>query len=149
MKSLKTILEGLLICSNPECLCEFPIIDGIPIIVANVRAYIAQNVQAIMSRTDLSDTMESLLGDCCGSESNFNTQRQYLSTYTTDHYGDLDPQEQDRQPASPGSVLNLCHQGLETVMKHPVGGPVIDLGCFRGSHELCPGRSTGSDGDWN
>jgi len=128
----ETILEGLLICSNPECLCEYPIIDGIPIIVANVRTYIAQNVQAIMSRTDLSDTMESLLGDCCGSEMYFNTQRQYLSTYAFDHYGDLDPQEQDKQLANPGSVLNLCQQGLETVRKHPVRGPVIDMGCSVG-----------------
>ena len=54
--------EGILICSNAQCLSEYPVIDGIPIIVANLRAYISQNMLPVLCRDDLSDTMESLLG---------------------------------------------------------------------------------------
>lgn len=101
----ETVFEGILVCSNSQCRCEYPIIDGIPIIVADVRTYVSQGILPIIARTDLSDTMESLLGDCSGPGSSFDVQRQHLSTYAFDHYGDLDPQETGNAPISPGSVM--------------------------------------------
>jgi len=127
-----TIFEGVLVCSNPKCQCEYPVIDGIPIIVADVRTYVSQGILPIMSRTDLSDTIESLVGDCCGPGSPFDVQRQHLSTYAFDHYGDLDPRESGAAAASPGSALRFCKEALEAVAESDVAGPVIDVGCSVG-----------------
>jgi SAM-dependent methyltransferase/uncharacterized protein YbaR (Trm112 family) len=126
-----SLREGILVCGNPQCLSEYPVIDGIPIIVANLRNYISQNVLPILIRGDLTNTMESLLGDCFGPGSAFDSQRQYLSTYAFDHYGDLDPEEKPERTVSPGSIARLLAQGLRA-MDRTVKGPVIDIGCAVG-----------------
>jgi SAM-dependent methyltransferase/uncharacterized protein YbaR (Trm112 family) len=126
-----SIIEGVLVCTNRQCLSEYPIIDGIPIIVADLRSYVSQSIIPILRRHDLTDTMESLLGDCFGPGSAFDAQRQPLSTYCFDHYGDLDPEESKDSPVSPGSVLKVLKKGLSG-MKDKVSGPVIDIGCAVG-----------------
>jgi SAM-dependent methyltransferase len=125
------VIEGVLVCTNRECLGEYPIIDGVPIIVADLRTYVSQNIISIMSRSDLSETTESLLGDCCGPGSAFDSYRQHLSTYTFDHYGDLDPAEREDSPVVPGSVLDLLKAGFSE-MGERVDGPAIDAGCAVG-----------------
>jgi SAM-dependent methyltransferase/uncharacterized protein YbaR (Trm112 family) len=130
-KTHDSIIEGVLVCSNQECLGEYPIIDGVPIIVADLRNYVSQNIIPILNRSDLSETTESLLGDCCGPGSALDSYRQHLSTYTFDHYGDLDSTEREDAPTLPGSVLNLLKQGLAGLEKK-VDGPAIDLGCAVG-----------------
>jgi SAM-dependent methyltransferase/uncharacterized protein YbaR (Trm112 family) len=130
-KTHDSITEGVLVCSNKECLGEYPIIDGVPILVADLRNYVSLNIIPILSRRDLSETTESLLGDCCGPGSAFDSYRQHLSTYAFDHYGDLDSTERQGAPTTPGSVLNLLKQGLAGLEKK-VGGPAIDLGCAVG-----------------
>lgn len=126
-----SLIEGILVCSNPQCLSEYPVIDGIPIIVANLRTYISQNVLPILSRDDLTDTMESLLGDCFGPGSAFDSQRQHLSTYAFDHYGDMDLEKKKTPPVLPGSIIKLLERGLLS-MDRSVRGPVIDMGCAVG-----------------
>ncbi|HTQ80486.1 MAG TPA: hypothetical protein VMM92_10855, partial [Thermoanaerobaculia bacterium] len=87
------VIEGALRCQDPGCLSEFPILDGIPLLVANLRAYVAGSIDAIQARTDLAAETESLLGDCCGPSSAYDLTRQHLSTYAWDHWADLDPME--------------------------------------------------------
>lgn len=125
------IVEGLLLCTNPQCQCEHPIIDGIPIIVADLRTFISQNIAAIASRDDFSAEIESLLGDCCGPASDFNLRRQYLSTYAYEHYGDLDPMESHLTPETPGSIIKLAKKGM--ALAGPLSrGPILDMGCAVG-----------------
>lgn len=126
-----SVIEGLLVCPKRQCLSEYPVIDGIPIIVSDLRTYISQNIISIISRHDLTDTMESLLGDCCGPGSAFDSQRQHLSTYGFDHYGDLDPEESKDSPVLPGSIRRLLREGLLSI-KENIRGPVIDIGCSVG-----------------
>jgi SAM-dependent methyltransferase/uncharacterized protein YbaR (Trm112 family) len=126
-----SIQEGILVCSNHQCLSEYPVIDGIPIIVANLRTYISQNILPVLCRDDLTDTMESLLGDCFGPGSAFDSQRQHLNTYAFDHYGDLDPEELTQSSVSPGSIVKLLRRGFSS-MERSVKGPVIDMGCAVG-----------------
>ena len=118
-------------CSNRQCLSEYPIIDGIPIIVADLRSYVSGNILSIFGRNDLTAVMESLIGDCCGPGSAFDAGRQNLGTYAFDHYGDLDPDQEGKRPVPPGSVMNLVRKGTDAVGKMP-GGPVIDIGCAAG-----------------
>ena len=124
-----SILEGVLRCSNPQCLREYPIIDGIPILISDIRAYISHYFSQIISRTDLSETVESIIGDCCGPNSAYDTIRHSLSIYGWSHYHDLDPLESTQD--SVNSTLNLLESALSLVPKRPLG-PVIDLGCSVG-----------------
>ncbi len=125
------MIEGILHCSNPQCLSEYPVIDGIPLIMADLRAYISHNLLSIVMRDDLSESAESLIGDCCGTSSPFYISRHHLSTYAYDHYGDKDPAAQKNYSVSPGSVLKLLSQGLSELGRKPEG-PVIDMGCSVG-----------------
>ena len=124
------VIEGVLHCQNANCLREFPIIDGIPIIVANIRQYIADNLLSIYGRRDLGEVIESILGDCSGPGSVFDYARHLLSSYAWDHYAEFDPQEPVSEPR-PGSMLRTMNIGLE--MAEPVpAGPIIDVGCAVG-----------------
>lgn len=128
------VIEGILHCCNPACQLEYPIIDGIPIIVPDIRNYIAQSLNHITARKDLSGTIDSILGDCAGPGTHFNVDRQHLSSYAWDHYGDLGavsetPGEPEQVVA--GSIVSCLHRGLELV--EPLEDQaMIDLGCSVG-----------------
>lgn len=126
-----SIREGILVCSNPGCLSEYPVLDGIPILLANLRAYVSQNFLPVLCRDDLTEPMESLLGDCFGPGSAFDSRRQHLSTYVFDHYGDLDPGEGKQSPVPPGSIRRLFQRGF-SLAERRAEGPVIDIGCAVG-----------------
>lgn len=124
------VLEGMLRCTGAACLREYPIIDGIPLLIADLRGYVAGAVDQITARDDLSPVTESLLGDCCGPGSPYVTAREHLSAYAWDHYGDLDPDEGDSD-ARPGSARRVLERALALGEPLP-GGPVIDIGCSVG-----------------
>lgn len=124
------ILEGAVHCSNANCLREYPIIDGIPLLVPNIRQYVSDNILPIYARRDLSDFTESLLGDCCGPNSALDFSRQHLSSYVWDHYADLDI-EHPNKDQKPGSVLQNLAEALQLAGVAP-SGPVIDAGCSAG-----------------
>jgi SAM-dependent methyltransferase len=128
------ILEGALHCSNDNCLREYPIVDGIPLLVSNIRQYVSDNILPIYSRRDLSGFVETMLGDCCGPNSAFDQTRQHLSSYAWDHYGGLDPEEKGTEPR-PGSMLRTLEIACEEArQKCPLApaGPVLDAGCSVG-----------------
>jgi SAM-dependent methyltransferase len=85
----------------------------------------------LMQRRDLSHTMESIVGDCCGPGSFFDSVRQYLSTYGFAHYGEFDPKNCDNTLHRPGSLVSLLRQGLGK-LDQKITGPVIDMGCSVG-----------------
>jgi SAM-dependent methyltransferase/uncharacterized protein YbaR (Trm112 family) len=124
----EVVEQGLLHCPGEACRLEFPIIDGIPIIVPDVRAFIASNINQIHRRGDLCDAIESLIGDALGPGSNVDQTRQHLSIYCWGHYADLDPEE----PASDalGSLPRCLERGFELAGK--TNGPGLDLGCSVG-----------------
>lgn len=134
------MIEGVLHCTNAGCQREYPIVDGIPIIVANIRQYVADNIAAINARRDQGELVESMLGDCCGPDSALNQTRQYLSSYAWDHYGDLDPAEAAGEPR-PGSMLRTLRDGLELAGAASTG-PRLDIGCSvgRGTFALAEGN---------
>jgi SAM-dependent methyltransferase len=112
-------------------LSEYPIIDGIPVLVADLRSYIAQNVLPLLKRADLSSAMESLLGDCCGPGSAFDVLRQHLSTYVFNHYADFDTDAGVFADISPNSIARILERGVALVGSIQEG-LVLDLGCSVG-----------------
>lgn len=122
------VREGLLHCGSETCRLEYPIIDGVPIIVPDVRGYIANNINQIHRRADLSDEIEGLIGDALGPGSSLDQTRQHLSIYCWGHYGDLDPEEQ--QDNALGSIVNCLNQGFSLPINP--SAPALDLGCSVG-----------------
>lgn len=129
-----SIVEGMLHCSNAICQREYPIIDGIPLIVRDIRGYLSENALQVVQRTDLCERIEGVLGDCLGPGSAFDLMRQHLSSYSWDHYGDLDPDEASGDP-QPGSVVRVLEQGLAMAGELPPG-PILDVGCSVGRSTL-------------
>ena len=121
------VVEGLLQCPSSQCLREYPIIDGIPLLIADIRAYIASNIDAIDARDDLGELLQGVLGDCCGPGSAYVVTREHLSNYAYDHYADLDPAEHQPEPP-PGAVRALLDSALTACGALPAG-PLLDLGC--------------------
>jgi len=124
------IVEGIMHCSSPTCQREFPIVDGIPLLVADLRRYVSENILSLSARRDLSEPMESLLGDCCGPGSTLDVTRQHLSSYAWDHYADLDPAEVPGQ-SRPGSAVRVLRAGLD-LAGQLAPGPIVDVGCSVG-----------------
>jgi SAM-dependent methyltransferase len=135
------ILEGLLLCPAPSCQREYPIIDGIPLLIANLRGFLSENLSRLMAREDLSETIESVLGDCAGPGSPFDVQRHQLGSYARDHYGVYDPSEPETEPR-PGASARVLLTGLERVSTLP-DGPVLDLGCSVGGTSFALAEQTG------
>lgn len=138
------MLEGLLRCPAAACRHEFPIIDGIPVIVPQLREYLRGWSERIRSRDSFTEPVESLLGDCCGAGTSFEDERQRLSSYAWDHWGDCDPADPRDGPdsVSPGSILRLLSAGFSAVAPEmmPPDGPVLDIGCAVGRTTLVLGQ---------
>lgn len=131
------VLQGMLRCSNSVCQREYPILDGVPMILAALRHYVEHNTLGLLMRDDLSPLVEGVLGDCAGAGSALDVHRQHLSHYAADHWGDLDPSLEPAERARAGGVVRLLRAGLDLVDTLPEG-PVLDLGCSvgRSSFEL-------------
>jgi SAM-dependent methyltransferase/uncharacterized protein YbaR (Trm112 family) len=125
------VVEGILECDEATCRREYPVIDGIPLLVSDLRAFVRDRLLQLYARDDLGETLEGLLSDCCGPGSAFDTGRQQLSTYAWDHYGEHDPQAPADGEPRPGAARRLLEQALELAGELPPG-PVIDLGCAVG-----------------
>lgn len=133
------IIEGVLLCPQAQCLREHPIIDGIPIIVADIRAVIRHQLDAIYARDDLSPFMESLLGDCAGPESELERMRYQLSSYARGHFGDLDP---DQPAARDDAVAGILDRAF-AMLARPPSGVWLDLGCALGRASFETAARTG------
>jgi len=114
------ILEGIVGCTNDQCQREYPIIDGIPILVGTIRGWLNVNALQVLKRDDLSPEMESLIGDALGPGSTFDTLRQHVGIYTYDHY-------ESRHSA----VMALLDAALSLASDPPIGA-AIDVGCSVG-----------------
>lgn len=132
------VIEGILRCPSEACRHEYPILDGVPIIVPQLREFVAGWSERLRSREPFSEMLESLLGDCCGSGSAFEDERQRLSSYAWDHWGEFDPGESSggQEPLPrPGAVVRLLDTCLAAAGQ-PVAGPVLDAGCAVGRTTL-------------
>ncbi len=126
------IADGILHCTAPECRLEYPIVDGTPLLVPDIRSYVTENQPHLFARHDLPDAVESLLGDCIGPSTHHDATRQHLSTYAWDQWGDLDPEEVARPEApQPGAAVRCLGRGLQLLGGDPEG-PVLGIGCAVG-----------------
>ncbi len=130
------IQEGVLHCPDDACRMEYPIIDGIPIIVPEVAKYLSDNLWHITLRNDLSPLLETILGDAAGPGSSFDATRYHLSSYAHDHWAEYDLEETITADAAPaaarGAVARCLTAGLDLLGPAPPSGPNLDIGCAVG-----------------
>ena len=129
------VLEGILHCPEPMCRQEYPIVDGIPVIVPDVAKYLADYLWHVTARDDLSAPLETLLGDAAGPGSAFDTTRFHTSSYVHDHWGEFDPRE---APSAfpPGAMVRCLNAGLDLLGDPLPNGPTLDIGCSVGRSTL-------------
>ena len=127
------VVEGALVCPEPRCRFEFPILGGLPFVTTDVRATIASYADELRARDDVSPWMESVLGDCVGPDASFNALRAHVSSYGQGHWGDRDP---ERPLAREDTVLGVVDAAL--ALAGAPHGLWLDLGCSlgRASFEL-------------
>lgn len=125
--------EGILVCRRKGCEREYPVVDGIPVLVADPRRVLSDASLGALARSDLSETLLAALGEASGPSSPFDSARQHLSSYTGGHWGDHDPGERSRGE-KPGSLAPILHRALEGLEKAKAlpAGPALDLGCSVG-----------------
>lgn len=127
------VLAGILHCPNPACRLEFPIVDGVPIIVPDPRALLAERGIECLLRAELDPAVESLIGDAIGPGTWFDVLRQTVSTYGWDGWADLDPEEAPTEGAAPPpGAVRRCLARLLEMAEPPTVGRAVDLGCGAG-----------------
>lgn len=125
------MLEGILGCPDPTCRREYPIVDGIPLLFADLVGILANQGSLLLERQDLSPEMETLLGDAFGPGSSFDTTRQHLSTYCESHWGDLATPADEAGRDSAASFAALIDHAF-AIAPPPEDGLLLDLGCALG-----------------
>jgi SAM-dependent methyltransferase len=118
------LVEGMLACPHAACRCLHPIIDGIPVVVADLPAWLRHQLDAVLRRRDLSPAVQALLGDEPGTV--LDDARRTASTYATAHHADTT----DGYPALVRVALALAPPTDARL--------ALDLGCAvgRGTFEL-------------
>lgn len=128
-----SVREGVLQC--PACFAEFPIIDGIPVLVADARATVAANHAAFARRADLSDVVDGMLAECAGPGSWDLVTMQHVSGAAWDHYAEFDAAEGEGCGVDgefrPGAIARIVGTAAKAggIVQD---GPSLDVGCGAG-----------------
>ncbi|MBI1189906.1 MAG: methyltransferase domain-containing protein [Tepidisphaera sp.] len=130
------VVEGALVCPRQDCQTEYPIIDGVPLLFADVRRAVAASMAQIETRDDFSPATRSRLGDCLEPGSVPDTLRLYQSTYAFDHFGEFFPRASVVSTGcEPGGVLRCLAAARSLIDTFP-NGPILDIGCAVGRSTL-------------
>ncbi len=126
------IEAAILHCPAAGCRQEYPVIDGVPVIVADMASVLAQRGAELLLRHDLPAPLESLVGDALGQESWLDAARQVASTYGWDSYAAFDPAERAQEGGPVPGAAARCMNRLIDFIGQPPGGLALDLGCSGG-----------------
>ena len=132
----RSITHGILRCPSAACQREYPIIDGVPVLVADVRDIIAKNHSAFSRRDDLPEEIDGVLAEAAGPGSWDLTNLQHLSGAVWDHFGEFDSdQPQGAGEPTPGAIARMVALARASG-GIPRAGAVLDVGCGVGRSSL-------------
>lgn len=112
-------------------------VDGVPILVPDLRSWAGFQLDAVLRRRDLSADLQTLFGDAAGPDSGYERDRLALSTYAASHWGDHHDAHQLARERTAGAVADAA---IELLGK--ARGPLADLGCGPGRAAFELARST-------
>ncbi len=140
------IHAGILRCSAPDCSLAYPILDGAPILVPDLAAWLASNGHLLLQRVALPGPVEDLIASALGPDAAYNVIRHQQASYAHDHYGDLTADVPPAaaslgQGAEPGAVRRCLALALARLPASP--GPVLDIGCAVGRTSFDLAAATG------
>lgn len=114
------VREGVLVC--PDCNREHPIVDGIPVVVADLVSWASHQLDAVLRRGDLDPVTEGLLGDAAGPGGGYDRERSNLSGYGHAHWGE--------------GGFEPLYRTAAGLLEAPPSGVWIDVGCAVGRATL-------------
>lgn len=120
--------QGILACTAGDCHARFPIVDGIPVLVADLPRFLNEAGVYLLAREDLCAPLADLFGSLLPPGGWFDATRQHLSGYVRDHWGAFDPT--DHALPAPGQAWSLARAALRVA--GAVSGPVVELGAAAG-----------------
>jgi uncharacterized protein YbaR (Trm112 family) len=131
------VLQGLLACRG--CKHRYPIIDGIPVVVADLGRFLESNLHALVER-DLDPAVAGLLALAGPDEAPYARLAEHLSIYLDAHWGDRATPPPDGPEGTPAFGMHQLAERLRGLQSARV--PVaVELGCSagRGTLELAAG----------
>lgn len=134
--------NDVLTCDQSACGARHPVVDGVPIIVADLPSFLASQLLNVADPDAITGPARDVIGDAAGPGGAFDARRQNLSTYTWGHWGDLDPVGDGPKEGSISAVLDRALDVLAASASTP-DGPTLDLGCGLGRTSLELAKVTG------
>ncbi|MCS6915069.1 MAG: methyltransferase domain-containing protein [Myxococcales bacterium] len=134
------VLQGVLGCDNPACQRSYPIVDGIPVVVADLAAWLTGQIVHVVEG-ELHPELQALLAGAGPDDAVYARLCEHLSIYLDAHWGDR-AQPPPVPPGFPVSPFGFAAPAERLAERASV--PVeraVDLGCSvgRGVAELARG----------